>query len=508
MIRGQTPYSPSPLPQRPNIDTRTAVTPVPRPLRGFDWSRQWYPLAPASYLSKQKPSSHQVLGRQLAVWHDPKSSRWLAFEDACPHRLAPLSQGWVDRTSGTLTCAYHGWAFDNTGACVKIPQLADDDTAGGGGGSSSRTMNTLRQSKRACVTSYPVREEAGLVWVFLGQKNDSNASSPAGIEVAKRGLLGDWYMRELPISWEFLMENLLDPSHVNFAHHGVIGNRNAGTAKLVSKPTDSGGLLFEVYNQSGGWESSSPMSSSFLPPSLAWLKFPLPGGASASMLFYAVPVAPMKCRIIAGYASDAIPFSLRSLLSQPLFHPFQWLMDFGSHQVLDGDTLILRGQEERYLAKGLPWKQSYYMPAPIDIGVLAFRRWLDENGKPLGEASSVAKFDGNCINELQGRDILDRYEQHTRYCPYCRRAHASVKLARQALTTVAAFNAAAVLQPQPGDSTPLTRRRRGLESVVAPVPSWATSLGIAVGCGVAAAGLWALEQQFVYTGYDHSDRNR
>lgn len=34
------------------------------------------------------------------------------------------------------------------------------------------------------------------------------------------------YMRELPVSAEHLLENLLDPAHVYFAHHGVIGRRS------------------------------------------------------------------------------------------------------------------------------------------------------------------------------------------------------------------------------------------------------------------------------------------
>lgn len=33
------------------------------------------------------------------------------------------------------------------------------------------------------------------------------------------------YMRDVPYSWTALMENLMDTSHVPFAHHGVMGNR-------------------------------------------------------------------------------------------------------------------------------------------------------------------------------------------------------------------------------------------------------------------------------------------
>ena len=36
---------------------------------------------------------------------------------------------------------------------------------------------------------------------------------------------GKRYMRDLPYSYDFLVENLIDPAHVNFAHNGIIGSR-------------------------------------------------------------------------------------------------------------------------------------------------------------------------------------------------------------------------------------------------------------------------------------------
>ena len=32
---------------------------------------------------------------------------------------------------------------------------------------------------------------------------------------------------DLPYSWDFLVENLMDPSHVAFSHHGILGKRYA-----------------------------------------------------------------------------------------------------------------------------------------------------------------------------------------------------------------------------------------------------------------------------------------
>ncbi len=43
----------------------------------------------------------------------------VAFADRCPHRLVPLSAATLE--SGRLRCAYHGWEFDGSGACVDLP---------------------------------------------------------------------------------------------------------------------------------------------------------------------------------------------------------------------------------------------------------------------------------------------------------------------------------------------------------------------------------------------------
>jgi len=60
-----------------------------------------------------------------------------ALDNVCPHRGAPLGQGWVrdvttaDGSAHTcLVCPYHGWAFDTEGAtfhgfvwCARITAL-------------------------------------------------------------------------------------------------------------------------------------------------------------------------------------------------------------------------------------------------------------------------------------------------------------------------------------------------------------------------------------------------
>lgn len=73
--------------------------------------------------------------------------RWACMADECPHRRAPLSRGRLYRQPAStaaataaaggagataaagqggdvlLECAYHGWQFDGSGECVRLPQV-------------------------------------------------------------------------------------------------------------------------------------------------------------------------------------------------------------------------------------------------------------------------------------------------------------------------------------------------------------------------------------------------
>jgi nitrite reductase/ring-hydroxylating ferredoxin subunit len=91
----------------------------------FDWYSQWYPLMPVCDLDKRKPHAKKVLGLDVVVWWDRNESAWKVFDDSCPHRLAPLSEGRIDQW-GRLQCVYHGWCFNGSGNCKLIPQAPPD----------------------------------------------------------------------------------------------------------------------------------------------------------------------------------------------------------------------------------------------------------------------------------------------------------------------------------------------------------------------------------------------
>eukprot|EP00878_Enallax_costatus_P010284 GHUV01010734.1.p1 GENE.GHUV01010734.1~~GHUV01010734.1.p1 ORF type:complete len:207 (+),score=11.18 GHUV01010734.1:261-881(+) len=126
----------------------SAAGPDAQHTKQFNWYKAWYPLAVLHNLDRDVPTHARVLGIDLAVWFDKHASKWRVFQDRCPHRLAPLSEGRIDDKSGNLYCNYHGWQFDGSGACTDIPQLAPGQSVG---------------SKRSCVTSYQTCEREGLL---------------------------------------------------------------------------------------------------------------------------------------------------------------------------------------------------------------------------------------------------------------------------------------------------------------------------------------------------------
>jgi nitrite reductase/ring-hydroxylating ferredoxin subunit len=105
-------------PPEPELETRSQG-------EKFDWYAQWYPVMPVCDLDKRVPHAKKVMGLDVVVWWDRNESAWKVFDDTCPHRLAPLSEGRIDQW-GRLQCVYHGWCFNGYGDCKFIPQAPPD----------------------------------------------------------------------------------------------------------------------------------------------------------------------------------------------------------------------------------------------------------------------------------------------------------------------------------------------------------------------------------------------
>ena len=149
-----------------------------------------------SLLARTIAQHHLVLYRR-------SDGQAAALENACWHRLMPLSEGKLE--GDNVACGYHGLVYDGDGRCVFMP--------------SQQTINPA-----ARVRSYPLVERHRFVWVWLG---DPARADPAQVpdlhwnDDPEWG--GDGKVIHAKCSYKLVIDNLMDLTHETFVHAGSIG---------------------------------------------------------------------------------------------------------------------------------------------------------------------------------------------------------------------------------------------------------------------------------------------
>ncbi|MFQ3613802.1 MAG: aromatic ring-hydroxylating dioxygenase subunit alpha [Cyanobacteriota bacterium] len=167
--------------------------------------RFWYPVIPLTELHRE-PKRFVLLGSPLVLWLNG-SGQPACVEDRCCHRTARLSQGCV--VEGALQCPYHGWQFNGSGACVRVPQLSPEQG--------------IPSSYR--VQSYACQEQYGYVWVSLSPEPLTGIPElPEARDPAYR-LIPEFY-ETWRVSGLRLMENEFDNAHPHFVHANSFGDQH------------------------------------------------------------------------------------------------------------------------------------------------------------------------------------------------------------------------------------------------------------------------------------------
>jgi phenylpropionate dioxygenase-like ring-hydroxylating dioxygenase large terminal subunit len=147
--------------------------------------------------------SRTICNRKVVLYRRQDGTA-AALEDACWHRLAPLSKGRLD--GDNVVCGYHGLVFNVQGRCVFMP--------------SQETINPS-----ACVRSYPVAEKHRFVWIWPG---DPALADPAKIPDLHWNQDPDWASDGRTIivkcDYRLVLDNLMDLTHETFVHGSSIGN--------------------------------------------------------------------------------------------------------------------------------------------------------------------------------------------------------------------------------------------------------------------------------------------
>lgn len=438
----------------------------------FDWKEAWYPVHYVEYLDKSKPTPFTLLATDLVIWWNSIASCWRVFEDKCPHRLAPLSEGRIAE-DGLLECPYHGWAFSGSGECDRIPQQVEDLAA--------------QASHRACVRSLPTTEKQGLLFAYPGLPENASLTPVPIVEPLEESL-GEWVcidtFRDLPYDSLTLLENVIDASHIPYTHHRSVGNRAfAGPVEL--EVIESGRQGFK-----GIWESGPRLGTlgrqdtTFIAPCLMWLDLTSKQFGRTLTVVYATPIRKGYCRIFARF-----PFKFPSKIPA-LFMKLtpRWLSHIGQNAVLEDDQIFLHHQE-RYLEESggsANFAKAFYLPTYADRYVIELRSWVNKySGDPFPGATLPPR--------LPREKLLDRYYSHTQKCSSCSKALANIRRVRMGCAVGAAIAFS---------STPILSLWLNQTAILAVALSSAVSLALFAAWG----GLGKLERQF-YEGLDVPQRN-
>lgn len=161
--------------------------------------RYWQPVAATEELGNRRTKRVRILGENLVLFRSENGQLGLV-DELCPHRRVSLFYG-IPVENG-IKCPYHGWAFDGGGRCIEQPNE---------GGPRIGKVET---------SAYPVQEMGGLIWAYLGPQ-------PVPLLPRFDGFVAEGAVRtistaEIPCNWLQIMENSVDPVHVETLHGTLI----------------------------------------------------------------------------------------------------------------------------------------------------------------------------------------------------------------------------------------------------------------------------------------------
>ena len=121
-----------------------------------------------------------------------------------------------------LACPYHGWEYDASGKCVRIPAAP-----------------TQPPPEKAQATVFKAQDKYGFVWVCLGEPRADISDFPEWSDTTYRKVeAGPYTFRA---QGPRIIENFLDVGHFPFVHAGLLGDaKHAEVADYEVRTTNDG----------------------------------------------------------------------------------------------------------------------------------------------------------------------------------------------------------------------------------------------------------------------------
>jgi len=317
--------------------------PVSSPARTTRLSQYWHPIVESSELGDQ-PQRFTLLGEHLVAFRTADGVA--VFKDLCIHRGAALSLGWA--REGRIVCPYHGWEYDRSGACVRIPSLPEDAAI----------------PARARAIAYHAQERYGLVWVAM---EDPVAPIPGFPE---NEFEDPRYEGELfsVIEWESSAgrstENSMDISHFPFVHPNILARPEFPRQEPYVLHETDWGLRYRVDDQyyrsvDGSFETTVSYEYYQWFPFTMHIRILEEGDRATVVTVVASPTEATRTRVFRivhrNYENDDPNFVANYL------------------HVLEQDRRVVESIRPEEIPQSL--KDELHIRVP-DLASIAYRRWL------------------------------------------------------------------------------------------------------------------------------------
>jgi 5,5'-dehydrodivanillate O-demethylase len=214
----------------PAIEYGDIVRTAPGTLAGRYLRSFWQPVYHGADIAPGQAKPLRILGENLTLYRGASGALHLV-DGYCPHRGTRLSTGRIEGEA--IRCFYHGWKFDSAGQCVEQP--AEE----------SRYCDKIR------IRSFPVREQLGLAFAFLGEGAPPELPLYPEFERFAGLLEVDSYQRAC--NYFQNLENALDMSHVGYVHgDNVASFSGIGLGRSLSAEESDWGVEYTFRRAKDG----------------------------------------------------------------------------------------------------------------------------------------------------------------------------------------------------------------------------------------------------------------
>jgi phthalate 4,5-dioxygenase len=182
---------------------KVSLADIPHVGRGTpagEWFRRYWLVVGTLRDLHDIPQAVKILGEELVLFRDNDGQIGLVGAH-CPHRGASLEYG--DIENGGIRCPYHGWLFNVRGQCLEMPAEPKERKFAG----------------KVEHLAYPVREQGGLIFAYLGPDQDRPPPLPRYKALADTGGQRSLEATRLyDYNWFNFIENGADPVHFSILH--------------------------------------------------------------------------------------------------------------------------------------------------------------------------------------------------------------------------------------------------------------------------------------------------